>query len=105
MHFGIEEDVESAFQREIRLPSGGTIVIDRAEALVAIDINSGRSTKNEDIEETAVKTNLEAAKEIAHQVRVRDLGGLIVIDFIDKQLDERGEISLIPRALDPNPFF
>lgn len=88
MHFGIEEDVESAFQREIRLPSGGTIVIDRAEALVAIDINSGRSTKNEDIEETAVKTNLEAAKEIAHQLRVRDLGGLIVIDFIDMNSED-----------------
>ncbi len=87
-HFGIEEDVESAFQREIRLPSGGTIVIDRAEALVAIDINSGRSTKNEDIEETAVKTNLEAAKEIAHQLRVRDLGGLIVIDFIDMNSED-----------------
>ncbi len=88
MHFGIEEDVESAFQREIRLASGGTIVIDRAEALVAIDINSGRSTKNEDIEETAVKTNLEAAKEIAHQLRVRDLGGLIVIDFIDMNSED-----------------
>lgn len=88
MHFGIEEDVESAFQREIRLTSGGTIVIDRAEALVAIDINSGRSTKNEDIEETAVKTNLEAAKAIAHQLRVRDLGGLIVIDFIDMNSED-----------------
>lgn len=88
MHFDIEEAVESAFQREIRLASGGTIVIDRTEALVAIDINSGRSTKNEDIEETAVKTNLEAAKEIAHQLRVRDLGGLIVIDFIDMNSED-----------------
>jgi ribonuclease E len=87
-YFDIEEAVESAFQREIRLASGGTIVIDRAEALVAIDINSGRSTKNEDIEETAVKTNLEAAKEIAHQLRVRDLGGLIVIDFIDMNSED-----------------
>lgn len=88
LHYGIEEAAESAFQREIRLPSGGTIVIDRAEALVAIDINSGRSTKNGDIEETAIKTNLEAAKEIAHQLRVRDLGGLIVIDFIDMSSED-----------------
>ncbi|MES2998922.1 MAG: Rne/Rng family ribonuclease [Pseudomonadota bacterium] len=88
LHFDIEEAAESAFQREIRLASGGTIVIDRAEALVAIDINSGRSTKNGDIEETAIKTNLEAAKEIANQLRVRDLGGLIVIDFIDMNLED-----------------
>ncbi len=88
LHFDIEEAAESAFQREIRLASGGTIVIDRAEALVAIDINSGRSTKNGDIEETAIKTNLEAAKEIAHQLRVRDLGGLIVIDFIDMNSED-----------------
>jgi len=88
LQFNIEEAAESAFQREIRLPSGGTIVIDRAEALVAIDINSGRSTKNGDIEETAIKTNLEAAKEIAHQLRVRDLGGLIVIDFIDMNSED-----------------
>jgi ribonuclease E len=88
LHFDIEEAAESAFQREIRLASGGTIVIDRAEALVAIDINSGRSTKNGDIEETAIKTNLEAAKEIAHQLRIRDLGGLIVIDFIDMNSEE-----------------
>jgi ribonuclease E len=88
LQFGVEEAAESAFQHEIRLASGGTIVIDRTEALVAIDINSGRSTKNGDIEETAIKTNLEAAKEIAHQLRVRDLGGLIVIDFIDMNLEE-----------------
>ncbi|MDQ8040184.1 MAG: ribonuclease E/G, partial [Rickettsiella sp.] len=88
LHYDIEEAAESAFQREIRLASGGTIVIDRTEALVAIDINSGRSTKNGDIEETAIKTNLEAAKEIAHQLRVRDLGGLIVIDFIDMNSED-----------------
>ncbi len=88
LYYDIEEAAESAFQREIRLPSGGTIVIDRAEALVAIDINSGRSTKNGDIEETAIKTNLEASKEIAHQLRVRDLGGLIVIDFIDMNSED-----------------
>lgn len=88
MYFDIEEAVESAFKRKIELPSGATIVIDRTEALVSIDINSGRSTKNEDIEETAVATNLEAAKEIAHQLRVRDLGGLIVIDFIDMSSED-----------------
>ncbi|HEY2566260.1 MAG TPA: Rne/Rng family ribonuclease [Candidatus Aquirickettsiella sp.] len=88
MYFDIEEAVESAFKRKIELPSGATIVIDRTEALVSIDINSGKSTKNEDIEETAVTTNLEAAKEIAHQLRVRDLGGLIVIDFIDMNSED-----------------
>lgn len=88
MYFDIEEAVESAFKRKIELRSGATIVIDRTEALVSIDINSGRSTKNEDIEETAVSTNLEAAKEIAHQLRVRDLGGLIVIDFIDMNSED-----------------
>lgn len=88
MYFDIEEAVESAFKRKIELPSGATIVIDRTEALVSIDINSGKSTKNEDIEETAVSTNLEAAKEIARQLRVRDLGGLIVIDFIDMNSED-----------------
>jgi len=82
-HFQIESQIESAFQRDVRLPSGGSIVIDHTEALVAIDINSARSTKGGDIEETALTTNLEAADEIARQLRLRDLGGLIVIDFID----------------------
>ena len=81
--FQIESQIEAAFQREIRLPSGGVIVIDHAEALTAIDINSSRATKGGDIEETALQTNLEAADEIARQLRLRDLGGLIVIDFID----------------------
>jgi len=81
--FQIESQIESAFQREVRLPSGGSIVIDHTEALVSIDINSARSTKGVDIEETALTTNLEAADEIARQLRLRDLGGLIVIDFID----------------------
>lgn len=81
--FQIEHQIESAFQREIRLPSGSAIVIDHTEALVSIDINSGRATKGGDIEETALNTNLEAADEIARQLRLRDLGGLIVIDFID----------------------
>jgi ribonuclease E len=81
--FQIESQIESAFARKVSLPSGGSIVIDHTEALTAIDINSARSTKGEDIEETALNTNLEAAEEIARQLRIRDLGGLVVIDFID----------------------
>jgi ribonuclease E len=81
--FQIENQIESAYQREVVLPSGGVIVIDNTEALTAIDINSGRATKGGDIEETAFNTNMEAAEEIARQLRLRDLGGLIVIDFID----------------------
>jgi ribonuclease E len=82
-HYQIESQIESAFQREVRLPSGGSIVIDPTEALTSIDINSARATKGGDIEETALNTNLEAAEEIARQLRLRDLGGLVVIDFID----------------------
>ncbi|HVY54023.1 MAG TPA: Rne/Rng family ribonuclease, partial [Gammaproteobacteria bacterium] len=81
--FQVESQIESAFQREVRLPSGGSIVIDRTEALVSIDINSAKATKGGDIEETALMTNLEAADEVARQLRLRDIGGLIVIDFID----------------------
>lgn len=81
--FQIETQIESAHERQVRLPSGGVIVIDHTEALTAIDVNSARATKGGDIEETARLTNLEAADEIARQVRLRDLGGLIVIDFID----------------------
>ncbi|MDH5784929.1 MAG: ribonuclease E [Chromatiales bacterium] len=81
--YQIESQIESAFMREVRLPSGGSIVIDHTEALLSIDINSARATKGSDIEETALNTNLEAADEIARQLRLRDLGGLIVIDFID----------------------
>ncbi len=81
--FQIESQIETAFQREVKLPSGGSIVIDPTEALVSIDINSARATKGSDIEETALQTNLEAAEEIARQLRLRDIGGLIVIDFID----------------------
>jgi ribonuclease E len=81
--YQIESQIESVFDRELRLPSGGAIVIDHTEALVSIDINSARATKGADIEETALNTNLEAADEIARQLRVRDLGGLFVIDFID----------------------
>ena len=82
-HYQIETQIESAFQREVRLPSGGSIVIDPTEAMTSIDINSARATKGGDIEETAFNTNLEAAEEIARQLRLRDLGGLVVIDFID----------------------
>ena len=99
--FQIESQIESAFQREVRLPSGGSIVIDHTEALVSIDINSARSTKGVDIEETALTTNLEAADEIARQLRLRDLGGLIVIDFIDmtparnqREVEERVKAAL-----------
>lgn len=81
--FQIESQIEAAFRREVRLPSGGAIVIDHTEAMVAIDINSARATKGSDIEETALNTNLEAADEIARQLRLRDLGGLVVVDFID----------------------
>ena len=81
--FQIEGQIETAFQREVRLPSGGSIVLDPTEALISIDINSARATKGGDIEQTALQTNLEAADEIARQLRLRDLGGLVVIDFID----------------------
>ena len=81
--FQIESQIEAAFRHEVRLPSGGAIVIDHTEAMVAVDVNSSRATKGGDIEETAFNTNLEAADEIARQLRLRDLGGLIVIDFID----------------------
>ncbi|GLQ48802.1 hypothetical protein GCM10010872_02510 [Dyella flava] len=81
--YQIETQIESAFDRSVRLPSGGSIVIDQTEALTAIDINSSKATKGGDIEETAFNTNLEAATEIARQLRIRDAGGLIVIDFID----------------------
>lgn len=81
--YQVEGQIETAFQREVKLPSGGSIVIDPTEALVSIDINSARATKGGDIEETALNTNLEAADEIARQLRLRDSGGLVVIDFID----------------------
>lgn len=81
--FQVEQQIEAAYQREVRLPSGGSIVIDHSEALVAVDVNSARATKGGNIEETALQTNLEAADEIARQLRIRDIGGLVVIDFID----------------------
>src|SRR5262245_41705654 len=83
--FQIEHQIESAYSRQVSLPSGGAVVIDHTEALVSIDVNSARATKGGDIEETALRTNLEAADELARQLRLRDLGGLIVIDFIDME--------------------
>jgi ribonuclease E len=81
--FQIESQIENAYERTVRLPSGGALVIDQTEALTAVDVNSARATKGGDIEETAFNTNLEAAEEVARQMRLRDLGGLVVIDFID----------------------
>ena len=83
--FQIEHQIESAYSRQVNLPSGGAIVIDHTEALVSVDVNSARATKGSDVEQTAYNTNLEAADEIARQMRLRDLGGLIVIDFIDME--------------------
>ncbi|MBQ9182405.1 MAG: Rne/Rng family ribonuclease [Neisseriaceae bacterium] len=95
--FQIEHQIESAFAREVSLPSGGAIVIDHTEALVAVDVNSARSIKGGDVEETALKTNLEAAEEIARQLRLRDLGGLVVIDFID--MENRKNQAQVEQAL------
>src|SRR3990167_1185898 len=86
-HFGIESQIQTAYEREVKLPSGGSIVIDQTEALVSIDINSAKSTRGSDVEDTALNTNLEAAEEIARQLRLRDIGGLVVIDFIDMTKD------------------
>ncbi len=97
--FQIESQIETAFQREVRLPSGGSLVIDPTEALVSIDINSSKATKGADIEQTALSTNLEAADEIARQLRLRDIGGLIVIDFID-MLSPRNQRAIETRMRD-----
>ena len=86
-HFGIESQIQTAYEREVKLPSGGSIVIDQTEALVSVDINSAKSTRGHDVEDTALNTNLEAAEEIARQLRLRDIGGLVVIDFIDMTKD------------------
>lgn len=91
-HFGIESQIETAYQREVKLPSGGSIVIDQTEALVSIDINSAKATRGADVEDTAYNTNLEAADEIARQLRLRDMGGLIVIDFIDMSKERNQRI-------------
>ena len=97
--YQIEHQIESAFGRDVRLPSGGAIVFDKTEALVTIDVNSARATKGADIEETAFNTNLEAAEELARQLRLRDLGGLIVIDFID-MTPERNRRDVENRLMD-----
>jgi len=99
--YQIENQIESAFNRTVTLPSGGAIVIDHTEALISIDINSARATKGGDIEETALNTNLEAADEIARQLRIRDLGGLVVIDFIDmmKNKNQRDVEQRLRRAV------
>jgi len=86
--FGIEEQIQKAHERRVPLPSGGSIVIEQTEALVAIDVNSGRYTRESNAEETAFRTNLEAAREIARQIRLRDLGGIIIVDFIDMEKEE-----------------
>lgn len=86
-HFAIESQIQTAYEREVKLPSGGSIVIDQTEALVSIDINSAKSTRGSDVEDTALNTNIEAAEEIARQLRLRDIGGLVVIDFIDMTKD------------------
>lgn len=101
--FGIERQIETAYQREVRLPSGGSIVIDQTEALVAIDINSSKSTKGSDVAETAYHTNLEAADEIARQLRLRDMGGLIVIDFIDMN-DPRHQKDVEKRLIEATRY-
>ncbi len=103
VRFGIERQIESAYQREVRLPSGGSIVIDQTEALVSIDINSAKSTKGSDVAETAYHTNLEAADEIARQLRLRDMGGLIVIDFIDMN-DPRHQKEVEKRLIDATRY-
>ncbi len=96
-YYNVEHQIESIFNRQVPLPSGGSIVIDIGEAMVAIDVNSGKTTSASELEETAVKTNLEAAEEIAHQLRLRDLGGLIVIDFID--MFQKKNKSLVEKKL------
>ncbi|MBK6286607.1 MAG: ribonuclease E [Pseudomonadales bacterium] len=102
--YQIESQIETAYEREVKLPSGGSIVIDPTEAMVSIDINSSRATKGQDIEETALQTNLQAADEIARQLRLRDMGGLIVIDFIDmnSSRNQREVENRLREALEPD---
>ena len=95
--FGLDAQIESIYERRVDLPSGGSIVIDRTEALVAVDVNSGRSTRASSQEDTALGTNLESAREVARQLRLRDLGGLIVVDFID--MDRRGNRAKVEKTM------
>jgi len=101
--FQIEHQIETAYSRTVQLPSGGSVVIDHTEALVAIDVNSARSTRGSDVEDTALRTNQEAADEVARQLRLRDLGGLIVIDFIDME-DSRNQRAVEQRLRDALRF-
>ena len=101
--FQIEHQIETAYSRTVQLPSGGSVVIDHTEALVAIDVNSARATRGADIEETALRTNQEAADEVARQLRLRDLGGLIVIDFIDME-DSKNQRAVEQRLRDALRF-
>ena len=101
--FQIEHQIETAYSRTVELPSGGSVVIDHTEALVAVDVNSARSTRGADIEETALRTNQEAADEVARQLRLRDLGGLIVIDFIDME-DTKNQRAVENRLRDALHF-
>jgi ribonuclease G len=100
-HYGIEEELEKAMHRKVWLKSGGYLVIDRAEALVAIDVNTGKFVGKKNLEDTIVKTNLEAAREVARQVRLRDLGGIIIVDFIDMENEEnkRRVVNTLEREL------
>ncbi len=102
--YQIEGQIESAFNREVNLPSGGSIVIDHTEAMISVDVNSARATKGADIEETAFRTNLEAVEEVARQLRIRDIGGLVVIDLIDMTINEnqRSVESRLKDALKPD---
>src|SRR3546814_20428359 len=99
----IEHQIETAYSRTVQLPSGGSVVIDHTEALVAVDVNSARSTRGSDIEETAMRTNLEAADEVARQLRLRDLGGLIVIAFLDLE-EAKTQRAVEQRLRDDLPF-
>ena len=101
--FQIEHQIETAYSRTVDLPSGGSVVIDHTEALVAVDVNSARATRGADIEETALRTNIEAAEEVARQLRLRDLGGLIVIDFIDME-DSKNQRAVENRLRDALHF-
>lgn len=100
-HYGVEAELEKALQRKVWLKSGGYLVIDRAEALIAIDVNTGKFVGKKNLEDTIVKTNLEAAKEVARQVRLRDLGGIIIIDFIDMENEENKKkvVSVLEKEL------
>src|SRR5262249_62060607 len=100
----LEEQIEAIYSQKVELKSGGSIVIDPTEALVSVDVNSGRATKEKGIEETAFKTNMEAAQEIARQLRLRDLGGLIVIDFIDMRNVKHAQeiVKTLRQALKPD---